>query len=75
MEQIGIAIFGVVAVWLSQDANASRRKYAPIFGLCSQPFWFYTAYINQQWGVLFLSLLYTVSWIKGIHTYWVEVRE
>lgn len=72
MEQIGIAMFGVIAVWLSQDKNEARRKYGPVFGLCSQPFWFYSSYIAGQWGIFFLSMLYTYSWTKGIKTYWIE---
>lgn len=63
-------MFGVTAVWLSQDSLEKRRKYAPIFGLCSQPFWFYSSYVAEQWGILFLSVLYTWSWIKGIRNYW-----
>ena len=70
MEQLGIALFGVVAVWLSQDADAKRRKYGPVFGLISQPFWFYTAFTHDQWGIFGLSFLYTWSWLKGVRTYW-----
>jgi hypothetical protein len=37
--QLGIAIFGVLAVWLAQDENIARRRWAPVFGLIGQPFW------------------------------------
>jgi hypothetical protein len=70
MEQIGIALLGVTAVWLSQDKNDKARKYAPVFGLLSQPFWFYSSYVAEQWGIFFLSVLYTWSWIKGIKNQW-----
>ena len=70
MEQIGIALFGVLAIWLSQDKNVGRRKYAPLLGLLGQPFWFYSAYTHDQWGILALSVLYTISWAKGVRTYW-----
>ena len=72
MEQIGIALFGVVAIWLSQDKSKQRRKYGPVFGLIGQPFWFYTAYAHEQWGIFALSILYTISWAKGVRTYWVD---
>ena len=41
MEQIAIALTGVVAIWLSQDHRIQFRKWASIFGLIGQPFWFY----------------------------------
>jgi hypothetical protein len=72
MEQIALAIFGVTAIWLSQDKDEKRRKYAPVLGLCGQPFWFYTAYINQQWGIFVLCIFYTFSWYKGVKTYWLR---
>lgn len=68
--QIGIALFGVVAIWLSQAASESQRKYACLFGLCSQPFWFWSAYSAEQWGIFVLCVLYTVSWLRGLKQYW-----
>lgn len=75
MEQIGIALFGVTAIFLSQDKDENRRKYACIFGLIGQPFWLYTAYSNQQWGVLILSILYTYSWYRGIKNNWINTKD
>lgn len=68
--QIGIALFGVVAIWLSQATSESQRKYACLFGLCSQPFWFWSAYSAEQWGIFVLCVLYTVSWLRGLKQYW-----
>lgn len=75
IEQIAIALFGVTAVWLSQDERDSRRKYASIFGLVGQPFWFYAAYIGEQWGVFILCLLYTWAWGKGFKANWIDHKE
>lgn len=72
LEQIGIAIFGVAAIWLSQDARESVRRWGCIAGLCAQPFWFYTTATNGQWGIFALSFLYTWSWCKGVRTYWLK---
>ena len=66
MEQFFIAITGVVAIWLTQqEVNSAWKKYASIFGLLGQPFWFYSAYTNEQWGIFALSLFYTYSWYVG----------
>lgn len=73
MEQIGIAICGVTAVFLSQDSRADWRKWACVFGLIGQPFWFYTAYIHAQWGILALSFLYAFSWARGFKNNWLTV--
>lgn len=68
--QLGIALFGVVAIWLSQAASDNQRKYACLFGLASQPFWFWSAYMAEQWGIFALCVLYTVSWLRGLNQHW-----
>lgn len=70
IEQFAIALFGVTAVFLSQ--TTSYVKYACIFGLVGQPFWFYAAYKAEQWGVFVLCILYTIAWAKGIKSYWLN---
>ena len=63
ISQIGITIFGVTAIILV----ARKNKWGFVFGLLSQPFWFITSFINKQWGIFFLSIVYTGSWILGIY--------
>lgn len=72
MSQFGIAIFGVLAIWLSQSASEWQRKWACIAGCCAQPFWIYTALSAQQWGILALTFLYSASWLKGVWVNWVQ---
>jgi hypothetical protein len=69
-DQIGIACTGVVAIWLSQDTRLNWRRWSCIFGLLSQPFWFYSAWKAQQWGIFGISFFYTWSWIRGFINYW-----
>lgn len=73
--QIGIALFGVVAIWLSQSATEEQRRYACIFGLSSQPFWFWSAYSAEQWGIFGLCILYLLSWLRGFHHHWLSGRK
>src|SRR5690606_746292 len=49
--QLGIAFFGVLAVWLVQEDRIERRRWAPVCGLLGQPFWIWMAVSGQQWGV------------------------
>ena len=73
--EIGIALFGVVAIWLSQDSRPERRRFACLFGLAGQPFWFWSAVSAEQWGIFVLCCLYTAAWIKGVKQHWFKKRE
>jgi len=70
IEQIGIAACGVTAVFCSQDSRESVRRWACVFGLAGQPFWFYATFVAEQWGIFALSFLYAYSWLRGVRTYW-----
>jgi len=72
IEQIGIALLGVTAIWLSQDKRESFRRWACIFGLMAQPFWFYTTYKAGQWGIFCLCFLYSYSWLRGVKNNWLK---
>ena len=73
LSQIMIGLFGVTAVFFSQQKEESKRKWACIFGLLSQPFWFYSMYVSDQWGVFLLSFVYTISWLIGFKNYWLRI--
>lgn len=73
LAQVGIAIFGVTAVALSQSKHFTTRRWASVFGLVGQPFWIYAAWHAQQWGILALCALYTASWAQGLYTHWIAV--
>lgn len=68
--QLGIALLGVTAIWLSQSADQQRRKFACLFGLAGQPFWFWSAISAEQWGIFVLCCFYTVAWARGVKTNW-----
>lgn len=72
ISQIFIAILGVTAVWLTQQPNEALKKYACIFGIASQPFWFYAAWASQQWGIFFLCFVYSAAWLFGFYNYWLN---
>jgi len=70
--QLGIALFGVIGIWLSQDASAARRKWACIFGIVGQPFWFYATWTAEQYGMFGLCFLYSYAWGKGVYVNWIK---
>jgi hypothetical protein len=72
--QIAIAVFGVTAVFLSQSKSEGTRRYASIFGLLGQPFWFYMSWVDQKWGLFVLCLLYSASWFHGFWNNWIAIK-
>lgn len=67
--QIMIATLGLSAVWLV-GLKGPVRKYGFICGICAQPFWMYTTWVNEQWGILTLTLFYGYSWYNGLRNYY-----
>lgn len=70
---MALAVTGVIAVWLSQDKRENWRKWSPVFGMASQPFWFYATYTAEQWGIFALCFVYTLCWARGLKAYWRKV--
>tara|TARA_R110000851_G_scaffold297051_1_gene452273 strand:- start:210 stop:434 length:225 start_codon:yes stop_codon:yes gene_type:complete len=70
MEQIAIALTGLTAIFLTQQSKESWKKYACLFGLAGQPFWFYSAYTAEQWGIFVLCVGYTFCWLQGFKNNW-----
>lgn len=74
MDQIAIALTGVAAIWLSQDSRENLRKWSCIFGLLGQPFWFYSAWAAEQWGIFALCFAYTFAWARGVYNHWLRPK-
>ena len=70
--QLALGILGVIAIYLSQDRRLRVQRFACLFGLASQPFWFYATWQAEQWGIFALCFLYTLSWLKGAWTHWIR---
>lgn len=42
--------------------------FAGVIGLIGEPFWFATAFINAQYGILILVLVYGINWARVVYT-------
>ena len=73
--QLAIAATGVTAIWLSQSKSEQARRFACLFGLAAQPFWFYATWLAEQWGIFAMCFLYTASWLRGFRTHWLPPRK
>lgn len=67
-----IALTSIIAIFLTQSEDIKKQKFASIFGLIGQPFWFISSYESQQWGIFILCFLYTFAWLKGFYRFWVK---
>ncbi|QIL83897.1 hypothetical protein G7047_14350 [Diaphorobacter sp. HDW4A] len=65
---------GDVYLWLSQARAESARRWACVFGMLGQPFWFYAAWQADQWGIFVVCVLYALAWMKGLWVYWIKPR-
>mgnify|MGYP000052997888 CR=1 FL=1 len=74
-EQVGIVLFGATAIWLSQSPNETTRRWGPVFGMASQPFWLYATWTAGQWGIFAMAIVYTIAWARGVRTYWFKKTE
>lgn len=71
IDQVVIAVCGVASAFLSQAKNFEPRRYACLFGLFSEPFWMYSTWHAEQWGIFLLAWLYTWAWGRGLWLYWI----
>ena len=59
-----ITCTGCLSLYLMASQAPRVRMWAAIVGLCGEPFWLLTAYINGQWGVVALAVVYAVNWVR-----------
>jgi len=68
VSQIIIFIFGIASIILV----ARKNKWGFVAALVAQPFWIYTSYVNEQWGIFFVSFVYAASWAYGAYQWFSE---
>lgn len=61
-----MAVLGLSALSMAYAKDERIRKWSPVVGLCSQPAWLYFAISVEAWGLLVLSLAYTLVYLRGV---------
>jgi hypothetical protein len=51
------------------------RRWGLIVGLMGQPFWFWSSWQHEQWGIFAVSVWYTYAWLQGIWNFWIKPAE
>lgn len=59
-----ITCTGCLSLYLMASLDPRTRMWAAIVGLAGEPFWLTTAYINGQWGIVALAVVYAVNWVR-----------
>lgn len=70
--QAYIAFTGFIAIFMINSLRRDVRKWACVFGLAGQPAWFYTTYMNGQWGMFFLTFGFITVWAISWYNYWIK---
>ncbi len=60
--QTVLVVTAILALYLVGQPDKESRARAGIVGMAGQPLWLYTAYMNDQHGIVIISLFYTYSW-------------
>jgi hypothetical protein len=63
--QGGILVCSGTVALLAGSTEARARRIGFVFGLCGQPFWFYTAYQHCQWAIMLLACWFTFCHWRG----------
>lgn len=69
-----IALLGIASIWLVNDPRAMCQRWACVLGLAAQPFWFYTSWQADQWGIFLLSIAYALAWLRGFWRHWMNPK-
>jgi hypothetical protein len=70
MIQFALAFFCLSSILMAMGRNQTARKWAPIVGLCGQPFWAAFAYGTGAWGLMLLVAANTAVYARGAWLQW-----
>jgi hypothetical protein len=71
--QVMIMITGAGSISLVSRVD-KYKKWGFILGLIGQPFWLYTTYIDEQWGIFVMSFVYLYSWSLGVYNHFIKTK-
>jgi hypothetical protein len=69
LDQIAILATGppsIIMIGLRQP----WRRWGFLVGLCGQPAWLYTCWMNAQWGIFIFSVFMVYAWTFGLLRNW-----
>lgn len=74
ISQTMIFVCTATSIWLlGRKESWSRLGF--IVGLAGQPFWLYSSFVSEQWGIFALSLFFVYLWSVGIYNNYFSEKE
>jgi len=70
MIQALLFILSVSSAFCLNDHRHGWRKWGPVLSLCAQPFWFTSALLAHQWGVVAMTFVYFALAVRGVRNFW-----
>ena len=64
VSQVVICIFGIGSIFM---ISCLKNRWGNVVAIFCQPFWFFTTIYNKQWGMVILTVAYTIIWALGIY--------
>lgn len=64
--QVVIAISGVIGLYGALNWTAHKYLVAMVIAICGQPAWLFSTWVNEQYGMFSLSVIYTGIWLQAI---------
>jgi len=62
--QFVITCTGMGSLYFMASQSPRDRLKGGLIGLFGEPFWFFTAFINNQPGIIALAFIYAIAWIR-----------
>ncbi len=61
--QIVLTLLSLGSIFLVEREN----RWGYVLGLVAQPFWWYAAISDGQWGVMIVNVFYALIWSRGVY--------
>lgn len=74
MTQLGLAFFGLAALWMATSGNALAQRWACVVGICGQPFWLAFAAQKDSWALGLIAAAYTFVYAHRIGAHFLMPR-
>lgn len=71
VSQVVVLVSCIVGTWLL-GRKESWMRWGYIACFVAQPFWLYSTFVHQTWGMFALNFWTTYTWGQGIWNYWIK---
>lgn len=70
MVQFLIAVLTIPALFLVAQRNPNKQRWGFLIGLIGQPFWLWSTFSSDAYGMFVVSVFCTWSWLVGVWNFW-----